>query len=93
MTGEKLLAALGGDQVGDLRRDKTGKLRPLPLDGIQETRVCDRDRCLIREGRDELDFLVGEKPRYVAADRDNADQLAVQNNWSSDRKPMTRWDA
>ena len=67
VAGEKLLARVGGDELGNLRREEARQLRPLPLDGVDQPRVRDRDRRLIGERLHQLDLLVGERLRNVAA--------------------------
>jgi len=91
VTGEQLLALLRGDERGDLRRDEAGQLRPLPLDGVDQACIRDRDRRLVGERLDELDELVRERPRDIAADRDRSDQLVLQNDRNVARRYSRRF--
>jgi hypothetical protein len=76
------------EMSGDLRRDEAGQLRPLPLDGSDQLRVRDRDRRLVGERLDELDLLVGESSRNVAADHDCPDQVLVQNDRNTEQSAV-----
>ncbi|HEX9349949.1 MAG TPA: hypothetical protein VF877_01615 [Gaiellaceae bacterium] len=69
--------------------DKAGHLRPLPLDGVNQLRVRDRDRRLVGECLDELHLLVGERSGDIAADRDGPDQLVVENNRNAEQRAIS----
>jgi len=50
----------------------------LPLDGLEQPRVRDRDRRLIGKGLHQLDIVIGKRARVAASDRDHADQPILQ---------------
>ena len=77
---EQPLALVGGDERGDLRREEAGQLRPLPLHGIEQPCVGDRDGGLVGEGLDELDLPVRERSRDAPADADDTDEFVVQED-------------
>jgi hypothetical protein len=52
---QELLAIAAGDERGDLRRQEPRELRPLALDGLEQSGVPDTDRGLVRERRREPD--------------------------------------
>jgi hypothetical protein len=60
MSREQLFALLRGDELGDLRREEALQLGALPLHGVEQPCVRDRDGRLIGERLGELDLLVGE---------------------------------
>jgi hypothetical protein len=82
MAGEQPLALLRREQLRDRRRNEPGEFRPLPLDRLEQARVRDRDRGLIGKGLDELDVVVGEETRGVAA--------STSAIWSGSRESATR---
>src|SRR5207245_9812441 len=86
VAGEQWLALFRGDERGDLRRDEARQFRALPLDGVDQTGVRDRDRGLVGERLHELDLLVREGSWHVTADRDNSDQLVVQNDRNAEQR-------
>ena len=88
VAGEQLLALLRGDERGNLRRDEARQLRALPLHGIEQPRVGDRDGRLVGERPDEFDVLVGERPRNVTADGDRSDHLVVQDDRNAEQRSI-----
>src|SRR5262245_56401567 len=44
-------------------------------------------RAWSREGRDQLDLLVGEWPNFLAVDDDGADQLIFLEHWHRQTRP------
>ena len=85
---EQLLALLRGDERGHLRREEAGQLGPLPLHGVEQPRVGDRDGRLVGERRDELDLPVDERPRDAPADADDADECVVQEDRNAEQRPI-----
>jgi len=93
VAGEQLLTLLRRDELRDLRRDEARQLRPLALDGVDQPCVGNRDRRLVGEGPHQLDLVIREQPRIVAADRDRPDQLVIQSNRNPEQRTIAtmRW--
>src|SRR5436309_3301015 len=62
VSGQQLLALGGRDELGHLGRQEAGQLCALPLDCVDQPGVRNRDGSLVREGLDELDLVVCERP-------------------------------
>ena len=88
MSREQLFALLRGDELGDLRREEARELGALSLHGVEQARVRDRDGCLVRERLDELDLLVGERPRDVPADADDPDELVIEDHRDTEQRSV-----
>src|SRR5690349_21296006 len=78
--GEQPLPVRTREQLRYLRRDKTRQLRTLAFDCVEETRVRDRDRCLVGECADDADLLVRERCWVVAHEVNHPDQGVVEED-------------
>src|SRR5215211_8250955 len=85
---QELLAVPARDQLGHLGREEAGELSPLPLDGLEQARVRERDRGLVGEGLEELDVLLGECLRLAAHDDDGADELVLDHHRHAEHRPV-----
>ena len=88
MSGQKTLAVLAGDEFRDLRRDESRQLGPLPLDRVDQTRVCERNRGLIGEGLNQRNVLCGERLRLPPYEHDDADQILVHLDRHCKQRPV-----
>jgi hypothetical protein len=70
---------------GERKRDSSVRL---PLHGVEQPRVRDRDGRLVREGFDKLDLPLGERPRKVPADADDTDQLVIQEDRDAEQRSV-----
>ena len=80
------LVAHAGDELR-LVLARPCELATLVLDFVELPHILDRDPRLVREGRDQLDLLVGEWPNFLAVDDDGADQLIFLEHWHRQTRP------
>src|SRR5262249_61936523 len=73
MPGEKLLAVIAREQVGDLWRESR-QFGSLTLDDLEQAHVLDRDHHVIRERLDQPDLRVVERAALRATEDDRADR-------------------
>src|SRR5437773_8077616 len=88
MPREELCALVARDQRGDLWRDKSRELGLLALDSLEQLRVADRDRALVRESRHELDLPGFERPGLAPREPDDAEELVVEKDREPEQAPV-----
>ena len=72
----------GVDRLADLAEraqllDRLRKFARARLHLVEQPHVLDRDHCLVGEGCDQLDLLVGERPHLVRAQDQHADRAPL----------------
>jgi hypothetical protein len=84
--GEELLSLVARKQIRRLRR-VARQLGSLPLDGLEEPNVLDRDDDVVGERLDQPDLCVDEGPHLVSRDRNRSDRNPLAQHRDAERGP------
>jgi hypothetical protein len=87
VAGEEAAAVFSREERSNLRRHEACELRPLSLHRLEELRVGDRNRALIRERRHQLDLPVVEWSNVTPTYLNHANQVVLDQHREAEHRP------